>query len=190
MSTPQPPIPYVVPSCLRDLVMIDLLELTGSTIATARELGMSQSSVSRRYRAVANELGLEANRQGPAGRRYGSSTWLQLLRQGINSHRHACGVLRVGGAGIQPPSHPGWQGVEWVPLHRRTMEHWEELLGLELLDAVVVPQATAAAAKADGRWLLKPVQPALAGDSALICRIGPGVHEALAAQRWLEAAEA
>ena len=48
--------PYRIPSSLRDLVMLDLLELTGSTTATAELLTMSQPSVSRRYRSVARDL--------------------------------------------------------------------------------------------------------------------------------------
>ena len=52
MASSGPPRPYRIPATLRDLVMLDLLELTGSTTATAELLATSQPSVSRRYRTM------------------------------------------------------------------------------------------------------------------------------------------
>ena len=109
-------------------------------------------------------------------------------------------MLRVGGIGHKPPPIEVSQHLEWVPLHRRVMEHWPELLRLELLDAVVVKQASleaplpgqaaqaGKAAQSDGHWLLKPLPPSLAGGSALIDRNDPVVVAVLASytslMRW------
>jgi hypothetical protein len=65
--SPHAPSRYRVPGALRDLVLVDLLELTGSTVATAEALAMSQPSVSRRCQGVARELGLVRNNQKPWG---------------------------------------------------------------------------------------------------------------------------
>lgn len=54
---------------MRDLHLVDLLELTGST--SAAQSGLSQPSVSRRYRALAADLGLQHVPHDPIGKRYG-----------------------------------------------------------------------------------------------------------------------
>ena len=75
--------PYRVPSMLRDLQLVDFLELTGSTTASAAQIGLSQPSVSRRYRAVAADLELQRLPGDPIGKRYGHTPWLQLLPAGL-----------------------------------------------------------------------------------------------------------
>jgi hypothetical protein len=132
--------PYRIPTVLRDLQLVDLLELTGSTTASAAQIGLSQPSVSRRYRALAAELGLQPLPDDPIGRRYGHTPWLQLLRRGINSHRLAWGVLRLGGSDQDAALWQGQHGVEWVTLGRRQQQHWQPLLQLELLDAVALQE--------------------------------------------------
>ncbi len=67
----QPSAPYRIPAALRDLQLVDLLELTGSTTASAVQSGLSQPSVSRRYRSVAVDLGLQYVPHDPIGKRYG-----------------------------------------------------------------------------------------------------------------------
>lgn len=119
--------------------MVDLLELTGSTTATAAQMGLSQPSVSRRYRALAADLGLERLPGEPIGRRYGHTPWLQLLRQGLNSHRLAAGVLRIGGEASLAAALSDSLAVQWVTLGRQHQHHWQGLLQLELLDAVALP---------------------------------------------------
>ena len=134
---------YRVPLVLRDLVLVDMLELTGSTVATASLLQMSQPSVSRRYRALAEDLGLERQKDRPVGRRYGDTDWLVLLRRGVNRHRLACGVLRVGWPSRvgEPPT--GCQWAEWVQLENQRLNHWPQLLKAELLDAVILDDTAA-----------------------------------------------
>jgi hypothetical protein len=73
---------YRIPTVLRDLQLVDLLELTGSTTASAAQIGLSQPSVSHRYRSLAAELGLQRLTDKPIGKSYGHTPWLQLLRRG------------------------------------------------------------------------------------------------------------
>jgi hypothetical protein len=128
---------YRIPSVLRDLVLVDMLELTGSTVAAAQLLNLSQPSVSRRYRRLAAELGLQPNRRDKPGRRFCDADWMRLLRQGVNRHRLDCGVLRLGG----PAAAEKWIGrsvwAEWIPLPTVSLAHANELLLHELLDGVV-----------------------------------------------------
>jgi len=131
--------PYRIPSALRDLVLVDMLELTGSTAAAAQLLNVSQSSVSRRYRRIATELGLERSRSDRApGRRYGDADWMRLLRQGVNRHRIDCGVLRLGGPAKAEALISRWGRTEWIGLPGVTMAHADELLQEELLDGLVL----------------------------------------------------
>lgn len=138
MSTSTTPPRYQVPTLLRDLVLLDMLELTGSTVATAQLLHLSQPTVSRRARQVVKQLGLLPRSGRVPGQRFTTPPWLQLLRQGVNRHRHDCGVLRLGGnPAIEAALDPlGW--VEWVPLPTKQRQHWPTLLELELLDGLVV----------------------------------------------------
>lgn len=135
--------PYRIPSALRDLVLVDMLELTGSTVAAAQLLNVSQSSVSRRYRRIATELGLERRGSDRAlGRRYGDADWVRLLRQGVNRHRIDCGVLRLGGPAKAEALINGWGWTEWIGLPVVTMAYADELLQEQLLDGLVLDSAS------------------------------------------------
>lgn len=171
---------YRVPTVLRDLQLVDLLELTGSTTASAAQIGLSQASVSRRYRALATELGLQRLANEPIGKRYGHTPWLQLLRRGINSHRLAWGVLRIGGTDQDAAMWKGQLGVEWVTLGRRQQQHWKPLLQLELLDAVALQELPQDAVAGDLPYR------ALSGPHGwLACRLEPVVLR-LAERLWPE----
>jgi DNA-binding transcriptional LysR family regulator len=130
--------PYRIPSALRDLVLVDMLELSGSTAAAAALMNLSQPTVSRRYRQLAQELGLQRDRNKPAGRRFGDAAWLALLRKGVNRHRLDCGVLRIGGPRPAAAELAGCPWVEWVHLDQHGLQHWPALLQLELLDGVLL----------------------------------------------------
>mgnify|MGYP006280706881 CR=1 FL=1 len=133
--------PYRIPAALRDLVMLDLLEITGNTTATADVLAMSQPSVSRRYRALARDLGLERQSAAPVGRRFADAPWITLLRRGVNHHRLARGVLRIG---IDPHQDDAFAGVPWaecIHLGKQQRTHWRALLALELVDAIAITDA-------------------------------------------------
>ena len=51
--------PYRVPALLQDIRLLDLLELSGSTVQASELLSLSQPTVSRRYRSLAQDFGLE-----------------------------------------------------------------------------------------------------------------------------------
>ena len=138
MSADLPRSLYRIPSVLRDLVLVDMLELTGSTVAAAQLLNVSQPSVSRRYRRLAAEMGLQQQRSSSPGRRFCDAVWMRMLRQGVNRHRLACGVLRVGGPAAAEPLVSGWIWAEWVPLPAASLSHSSALLELDLLDGVVL----------------------------------------------------
>lgn len=169
---------YRIPGCLRDLVMVDLLELTGSTTATAALLQLSQPSVSRRYRALALELGLTRGTKKPLGRRYGDTAWLELLRRGVNRHRLGCGVLRVGGPASQRDGTDGLAWIEWVELSGPALGQWPQLLRLELLDAVLLENTDDATERREpGRLEVVAIERAAAAPLLLICRPDPLVLE-------------
>ena len=168
------PSAYQIPAVLHDLVLVDMLELTGSTVAAAQLLNLSQPTVSRRYRALAADLGLQRIRQGPPGARYGESPCLQLLRKGANLHRWQQGVLRIAAA----PRHRHGLGpqatVQWLDLPPISLEHGSCLLRRELLDALLLPTSQEALVGSYGSRLQLPFpdQPAL----TLICRPHPLVR--------------
>ena len=170
--------PYRIPAALRDLVMLDLLELTGNTTATAELLAVSQPSISRRYRSLARDLGLERQSAAPVGRRFADAPWITLLRRGINHHRLARGVLRIG---IDPHQDAAFAEVPWaqcIRLGRQQRTHWRTLLALELVDAVAITDADGYV-DAEATVPFRVVQP---GGSdrvlTLICRRDPLVLEA------------
>ena len=138
MSAALPRRPYRIPALLRDLVLVDMLELTGSTVAAAQLLNLSQPSVSRRYRRLATEMGLQQQRGRQPGRRFCDADWMRLLRQGVNRHRLDCGVLRLGGSAAIEPLMSSWPWAEWVPLPAASLNHSNTLLELDLLDGVVL----------------------------------------------------
>ena len=177
MPSSDPPSPYRVPASLRDLVIIDLLELTGSTTATAALLAMSQASVSRRYQKLARELGLRRQNDAPVGSRFGDKPWIGWLRKGVNHHRLANGVLRVGsGQGLQPLlNKPPW--ADWVSLGRHQQQHWRALLLLELLDAVAVTEPPELTEQDNDQLALVEVRPRCDDQVLLICRRDPLVLE-------------
>lgn len=129
---------YRIPAVLRDLVLVDMLEITGSTVAAAQLLNLSQPSVSRRYRRLAAELGVEPNRRRRPGLRFADAEWIRLLRQGVNRHRLDCGVLRIGGTADVGAVVRCWPCVEWVPLSQKSLAHSDDLLEQDLLDGVVL----------------------------------------------------
>jgi DNA-binding transcriptional LysR family regulator len=158
---------------VRDLVMVDLLELTGSTVATAELLQTSQPTVSRRYRAVARSLNLEHRREAPMGYRYGQAPWVMHLRRGINAHRLAQGVLRVGSAPALAPQLRGAPWVHWIGLGAQQQDQWSALLSLELLDALATTQLPPGSGEAAARWSVIELPPQKACGLHLICRQDP-----------------
>ena len=174
MSADLPRSPYRIPSVLRDLVLVDMLELTGSTVAAAQLLNVSQPSVSRRYRRLAAEMGLQQQRSSSPGRRFCDAVWMRMLRQGVNRHRLACGVLRVGGPAAAEPLVRGWIWAEWVPLPAASLSHSSALLELDLLDGVVLDRDQISALQTSDLNVLPLAE---AQQLWLCCRHDPLVEE-------------
>jgi hypothetical protein len=168
---------YRIPPTLRDLVMLDLLELTGSTTATAELLTMSQPSVSRRYRSVACDLGLERQSDAPLGRRFADAPWIPFLRRGINHHRLSVGVLRVGSGRELEAVFSGVPWAQWIRLGRQQQEQWRTILTLELLDAIAVEEVPQLSDEEAASLALVELRCAQNDAVVLICRRDPLVLE-------------
>jgi hypothetical protein len=157
VDSPNPsPARYVVPQSLRDVELIDMLELTGSATRAAALLHLSQPTVSRRYQGIARDLGLTRRSRNDPGLRFGDSPSLRLMRQALNLHRWQAGQLRVGcrrGLESALTSLPQLQVVE---LDHHPPGSWWELVTHQLLDGLVLDEG---AAGADG---------AVAGDGVAI----------------------
>lgn len=133
--------PYRAPDLLRDVLLIDMLELTGSTAAAARVLSLSQPTVSRRYRALAQDLGLERRPRQRPGRRFGESSCLRLLRKGLSLHRWQAGVLRVGGRPEHQQQMADYPWLHWVGLEGLLLQAAPELIRNDLLDGLIISEA-------------------------------------------------
>ena len=168
--------PYRVPASLRDLVMIDLLTLTGSTAATAELLNTSQPTVSRRARALATDLGLQRQRASLLGR-YGDTPWLRWLRRGVNHQRLSHGVLRIGGARDFRGLFAEQAWAQWVPLGLTQQRHWRSLLELEYLDAVAIGNPTELSGLNNAPFVLVEPKGEVHGPVVLVCRQDPLVLE-------------
>lgn len=164
--------PYVVPSLLRDLVLLDMVELAGSTVAAAKLLNVSQPTVSRRFRAVCNDLQITGNLKERAGQRLEHNPCLRLLRRGICHHRWDAASLRFGiEAGLPFPS--GGR-VQWVGLRVDQPSDWDCLMRAELIDgALVKGEDQAALSNCGDTW----ITPKGWGDGILVSRRHPKVRK-------------
>jgi hypothetical protein len=165
--------PYRVPPCLRDLVMIDLLEITGSTTATAQMLALSQPTVSRRYRSLVRDLGLQRQRNGPVGQRFANAPWIPPIRRGVNHHRLSAGWLRLGS---RHSLHAQWAELpwaQWVHLGQEQQRHWRSLLQLELIDGIAFEQEPGLSENAKQSLTVVPIAASSRSGFHLVCRRDP-----------------
>lgn len=155
-----PPIPdaipgisraYRTPELLQDIRLLDLLELSGTTVHAGALLNLSQPTVSRRYNLLAQDFGLE-RLPGQANRcRYGSTEAMRWLRLGCRAHRLAAGVARLGADLMHQPL---LAGMDWLlpsPPRFRPLESWLELVREGVLDGALVSALEWDAAGLDGR---------------------------------------
>ncbi|WP_411872057.1 LysR family transcriptional regulator [Vulcanococcus limneticus] len=166
---------YRPPNLLRDVLLIDMLELTGSTAAAARVLSLSQPTVSRRYRALARDLGLVRQPHLRPGRRFGESSCLQLLRKGLSLHRWQAGVLRIGGRPEHRQQVAGQGWLHWVGLEALPLEAAAELIHQDVLDGLIVTERETAQL----RCLCRPVI-RVGDDLVLVCRRHPRIQRLMA----------
>lgn len=130
---------YRVPTLLTGIDLVDLLEICGSTTATAAALGLSQPTVSRRYRSLASDLGLRRwGQSGPQQLLYGDTTCLRLLRRAYQWHRLEAGVLRLAANPWQAVLLQGLPGDSRLPLRFRKPTDWRRLLEAAIIDAALL----------------------------------------------------
>jgi hypothetical protein len=129
---------YRLPELLSDIRLLDLLELSGTTVRASQLLNLSQPTVSRRYRALADDFGLRRDPRSIKRCRYGSTNAMRLLRLGCRAHRLSAGVARIGTDLLH------WHllaGCDWllpVPVQFRPACEWAELVRQGVLDGAVV----------------------------------------------------
>ncbi len=129
---------YRLPELLSDIRLLDLLELSGTTVRASQLLNLSQPTVSRRYRALADDFGLRRDPRSIKRCRYGSTNAMRLLRLGCRAHRLGAGVARIGTDLLH------WHllaDCDWllpVPVQFRPACEWAELVRQGVLDGAVV----------------------------------------------------
>lgn len=129
---------YRLPELLQDIRLLDLLELCGSAVQTGPLLRLSQPTISRRYRTLAEDFGLVRDRRQLWGCGYGTSTAMRLLRLGCRAHRLEAGVARLGSDLMH---HPLLAPCPWLlptPQRYRAAASWLELVRQGVLDGALI----------------------------------------------------
>lgn len=126
--------PYRTPNALSDVRVLDLIELSGSTVRAAPLLNLSQPAVSRRRQRLAAELDLVPTTH----LRHGDGACLRLLRRAAKRHRLDAGVWRLGGDGWCVD--PGLvDATTLVPPQRFVpLLQWQALVAGHVLDGALV----------------------------------------------------
>ena len=135
---PRPSEAYRIPELLQDIRLLDLLELSGSTVQASRLLSLSQPTVSRRYRLLAQDFGLQQAPRQLMRCCYGSTEAMRWLRLGCRAHRLAAGVARIGADLMHQPLLEGISGLLPVPTRFRSIHAWAALVREGVLDAALV----------------------------------------------------
>ncbi len=130
--------PYIPPQLLRDLHLLDVLELTGTTHQAGQWLAVSQPTVSRRYRRLAADFGLKPSRRGTKVCRFGSSVSLRHLRHGFRWHRFEAGVVGLASDPLHQGLLEGLPGRLPMPMRFRPASQWEHLVREAVVDAALV----------------------------------------------------
>ena len=130
--------PYRTPDLLQDIRLLDLLELSGTTVQASALLNLSQPTVSRRYRLLAQDFGLERLPRQLKGCRYGSTEAMRCLRRGCRAHRLTAGVARIGADLLHQPLLEELDGLLPAPVRFRSIEAWAELVREGVLDGAIV----------------------------------------------------
>jgi hypothetical protein len=144
--------PYRVPALLQDIRLLDLLELSGSTVQASELLSLSQPTVSRRYRSLAQDFDLERNLRQHQRCRYGTSDTMRWLRMGCRAHRLAAGFARIGTDLLHAPLLAGIKGLLPTPVRYRSIHTWAALVRDGVVDAALVSGLEIAAARSQLDW--------------------------------------
>lgn len=126
--------PYRSPRLFADLNLLDMLELSGSSVRAAPLLKLSQPTVSRRRRQLQRDLGLMAS----TTLQQGDSACLRLLRRAAKRHRFEAGVWRLGGDGWCFDPGVGGEQVLTTPPRFSPLQHWRALVEGHVLDGALI----------------------------------------------------
>lgn len=129
--------PYRAPQLLTDLQLLDLIELSGSTVRAAPLLNLSQPTVSRRRQRLVQELGLVAG----TDLRQGDGACLRLLRRAAKRHRLDAGVWRVGADGWCLDPGLAAATLQVAPPRFAPVQVWQALVAAHVLDGALVSGA-------------------------------------------------
>ena len=130
---------YRQPELFDGLNTLDFLELCGSMAAAATPLNLSQPTVSRRYRKISRDFGLnKATRRTIDDLQYGETECIRLLRRAFQSHRLASGVLRIGSDPLRQGLIDGARQVQPVPAQFRHVRWLHRLVESSILDGALV----------------------------------------------------
>jgi hypothetical protein len=129
---------YRLPELLQDIRLLDLLELCGTAVQTSSLLRLSQPTISRRYRILAEDFGLVRDRRQLWGCVYGTSAAMRLLRHGCRAHRLAAGVARLGSDLLHAPLLAACPWLLPTPQRYRAAANWLELVRQGVLDGALL----------------------------------------------------
>jgi hypothetical protein len=144
--------PYCLPELLSDIRLLDLLELSGSTVQASQFLSLSQPTVSRRYRSLAQDFDLERDLRQHWRCRFGTSETMRWLRLGCRAHRLAAGFARIGTDLLHAPLLAGIKGLLPTPVRYRSIHTWAALVRDGVVDAALVSGLEIAAARSHLDW--------------------------------------
>jgi hypothetical protein len=144
--------PYRVPALLQDIRLLDLLELSGSTVQASELLSLSQPTVSRRYRSLAQDFGLERDPRQRKLCRYGSTDAMRWLRMSCRAHRLEAGYARIGADLMHQPLLSGMDWLLPTPVRYRSIHTWAALVRDGVVDAALVSGLEIAAARSHMDW--------------------------------------
>ncbi len=130
---------YRYPELFDGLNTLDLMELCGSMVAAAGPLNLSQPTISRRYRKISRDFGLnKATRRTIDDLQYGETECIRLLRRAFQSHRLASGVLRIGSDPLRQGLIDRARQVQPVPAQFRHVRWLHRLVESSILDGALV----------------------------------------------------
>jgi hypothetical protein len=129
---------YRPPELLRDLRLLDALALTGSSEQAGRWLAISQPTVSRRYRRLAEDFGLGTRLRLARCGSLQSSLSLDQLRLGARWHRFEAGVALLGTDPLHQGLLDGLPGLLPLPHRFRCCRDWQALVQTGVIDGALV----------------------------------------------------
>lgn len=130
---------YRPPALLQAVSVLDLIELTGSTVQSAELLNLSQPTVSRRSRSIAQDLGVQRRQPDHTqGLRCGDGACLRLLRRAAKRHRLEAGVARIAPDGWLGGVLEGVDGLLPLPARFRSIQQWHALVRSHVADGALV----------------------------------------------------